>query len=45
MHRCKKGLLLDVLEEFEIHRSAKDNQQGLLNEKANYGSNTLFIKL
>ena len=44
MHTCKKGKLMDSLEEFEIYKATKNamTKNNILNDQMNFGSNNLF---
>lgn len=43
LHRCKKGKLMDSLEEYEIYKEIKNNNTlNLLNDQINFASNVLF---
>ena len=44
LHTCKKGKLMDSLEEFEIYKATKNatTKNNILNDQMNFGSNNLF---
>ena len=42
LHFCKKGKLMDALEEFEIYRASTTHNDQLLNEKLSFKSNELY---
>lgn len=42
LHICKKGKILDAIEEYEIYKSYKIEQDRLLNDKLTVKTNTLY---
>jgi hypothetical protein len=42
LHTCKKGRLLDTMEEFEIYRAVKKEPQNVLNEQRSFKSNIIY---
>lgn len=42
LHRCKKGKLMNALEQFEIYKNYKIDSSILLNEKLHFESNALY---
>lgn len=39
---CSKGKMMDVMEDYEIYKSTKNNQNNLLNEKSTNSRNEIF---
>ena len=42
LHHCKKGKLINALEEFKIYKTIKSNPDILMKNKLNFDSNYLF---
>lgn len=45
LHKCNKGHVMNVLENFEIYKAFKNSPKDVLNEKLNFGSNILFDRM
>ena len=42
IHICNKGHLLNALEEFEVYKASKVNEEQLLNDQLIFKSNKLY---
>jgi hypothetical protein len=43
--KCRKGFILDTLEEFHIYKALKSDSNLVLNDKLKYNSHVLFNKI